>query len=93
MRYQRLASRFAAKEAAFKALGTGFVPGMVWHDVEVTTDPLGKPELVLRGVARQRADLLGVRQTFVTLAHTEDYAVANAILAGNGKMEGEETRK
>ena len=82
VRYQRLAARFAAKEAVFKALGTGLRPGMWWHDVSVITGGLGKPELVLNGRARQHADSLGVSQTFVTLAHTDNYAVANVILWG-----------
>ncbi|MCZ6678721.1 MAG: holo-ACP synthase [Candidatus Poribacteria bacterium] len=82
MRYQRLAARFAAKEATFKALGTGLVAGMSWHDVEVTTDSRGKPELVLTGGARRQADVMGVYQALVTLAHTEAYAVANVILLG-----------
>ncbi|MDE0184526.1 MAG: holo-ACP synthase [Candidatus Poribacteria bacterium] len=82
IRYQRLAARFAAKEAAFKALGTGLRPGMWWHDVSVITGELGKPELILNGRARQHADSLGVSQTFVTLAHTDNYAVANVILWG-----------
>lgn len=82
IRYQRLAARFAAKEAAFKALGTGLRPGMWWHDVSVITDKLGKPELVLKGRARQHADSLGVSHAFVTLAHTDNYAVANVILWG-----------
>ena len=82
IRYQRLAARFAAKEAAFKALGTGLRPGMWWHDVSVITGELGKPELILNGRARQHADSLGVSQNFVTLAHTDNYAVANVILWG-----------
>ena len=82
IRYQRLAARFAAKEATFKALGTGVISGMWWRDVEVITDKLGKPELVLSGGARRHADALGVSQALVTLAHTDDYAVANVILLG-----------
>ncbi|MBI1924488.1 holo-ACP synthase [Candidatus Poribacteria bacterium] len=82
MRYQRLAARFAAKEATFKALGTGLTTGMDWHDVEVVTDQYGKPELVLTGGARQRADVLGVHRALVTLSHTGAYAVASVILSG-----------
>lgn len=82
MRYQRLAARFAAKEATFKALGTGLITGMDWHDVEVVTDRYGKPELVLTGGARQHADMLGVHRALVTLSHTDAYAVASVILSG-----------
>ena len=63
---------------------------MGWHDVEVIADPLGKPGLILNGGTRQRADLLGVHHSLVTLAHTEAYAVANVILIGNEGRENEE---
>ena len=57
---ERYAARFAAKEAAFKALGTGWREGVRWRDVEVTHRPSGKPELVLRGRAEELARELGV---------------------------------
>ena len=55
-RFERYAARFAAKEAAMKALGTGWRFGVRWRDIEVTREPSGKPTLKLDGVARQFAD-------------------------------------
>ena len=52
-RAERYAARFAAKEAAFKALGTGWREGIRWLDVEVVHQPSGKPELVLTGRAQE----------------------------------------
>lgn len=78
-RAERYAARFAAKEAAFKALGTGWRGGVRWVDVEVTHCPSGKPELVLRGRAEQTARELGVRRMAVSLSHADHYAVALVI--------------
>src|SRR5579864_8484485 len=54
-KFERYAARFAAKEAAMKALGTGWSLGVRWRDIEVTNAPGGKPTLNLEGVARQLA--------------------------------------
>ena len=63
---QRMACRFAAKEAAFKALGTGWQLGVGWTDIEVTNDGLGKPSITLSGKAEQLSRQLGVRDIFVS---------------------------
>src|SRR5262245_32111844 len=65
------AARFAAKEAAFKALGTGWAAGVKWKDVEVTRLPSGKPELELRGEALERARAMGTKRFYVSLTHDE----------------------
>ena len=77
---ERYAARFAAKEAAFKALGTGWGDGVRWLDVEVTHQPSGKPELVLSGRAEQVAHQLGVTQAAVSISHADRYVVAEVIL-------------
>src|ERR1700683_4942373 len=59
--FERFAGRFAAKEAAMKALGTGWRHGVRWRDIEVVREPTGKPSLRLEGVARGFADRLGVK--------------------------------
>lgn len=83
-RYRRLAARFAAKEAALKALGTGLRGGS-WVEIEVVNDPLGKPELVLHGAFAELAAARGIRQLLVTLSHTEHYATAQVLaLGGDG---------
>lgn len=76
---ERYAASFAAKEAAFKALGTGWRGGVRWLDVEVTHLPSGKPELALWGRAREVARQLGVARAMVSLSHADHYAVAQVI--------------
>jgi holo-[acyl-carrier protein] synthase len=79
-RFQRLASRFAAKEAVFKALGTGWQRGVGWTEIEVTNNDLGKPSIVLRGRTEELSRQLGVRNIFVSMTDTRDYAAAQVIL-------------
>lgn len=74
-KFERLAGRFAAKEAASKALGTGLV-GVGWKEFEVTNLPSGKPVIALSGRARSKADEQGLSRWDVTLAHEREYAVA-----------------
>ncbi|MFB3922637.1 MAG: holo-ACP synthase [Terriglobia bacterium] len=81
---ERYAARFAAKEAAFKALGTGWRNGVRWLDVEVTHQPSGKPELALTGRAAEVAHQLGVERTAVSLSHSDRYVVAQVIFESNG---------
>ncbi|NDJ60365.1 MAG: holo-[acyl-carrier-protein] synthase [Chloroflexi bacterium] len=72
---QRLAARFAAKEAVAKALGTGI--GVVrWRDIEIRRDALGRPVLHLHGPAAQVAAMQGLTQWDVSLTHTHTYASA-----------------
>jgi len=80
--YQSLAARFAAKEALFKALGTGWSFSMCWKDVEITNDKLGKPNVILSGKTQKIAEGMGVKKAMVSLSHTKQYAVANVILMG-----------
>jgi holo-[acyl-carrier protein] synthase len=68
-RVDRLATRFAAKEAVSKMLGTG-IRGLSWREVEVVTAPHGEPRLVLHDRARDRADRLGVISIGVSMTHT-----------------------
>jgi holo-[acyl-carrier protein] synthase len=81
---ERYAARFAAKEAAFKALGTGWRNGVRWLDVEVTHLASGKPELVLTGRALEVARELGVTRTSVSISHSDRYVVAQVILESDG---------
>ncbi len=82
-RAERYAARFAAKEAAFKALGTGWANGVRWLDIEVSHQPSGKPELLLSGRARALADELGVTHAVISLSHANRYVVAQVILESN----------
>jgi holo-[acyl-carrier protein] synthase len=81
---ERYAARFAAKEAGMKAIGTGWSRGVTWKDFEVLNEPSGRPVLVLRGVARQIADRMGVKSISISLTHTADVAYAIVILENSG---------
>lgn len=78
--YERFAARFAAKEAALKAIGTGWKRGVTWLDVEVVRMPSGKPTIVFRGKAAEFAHRLGTKNASVSLSHTEQIAIAHVIL-------------
>ncbi|CAM2057777.1 holo-(acyl-carrier-protein) synthase [Desulfovibrionales bacterium] len=75
-----LAARFAAKEATAKALGTGFTQQVHFHDLQITYNALGKPELVLSGHALVHATALDVTRTHISLTHDNDTAVAVVVL-------------
>lgn len=79
-RDEQLAARFAAKEAVFKALGTGLAGGVSWRDVEVVNGASGRPRLRLAGAARVLADRARVRSTAISLSHTAGLAIAFAAL-------------
>lgn len=75
-----LAKRFAAKEAASKALGTGIAQGVSFQDFEIQHDSLGKPELFLTGKAAQLAQARAVARLLVSLSDEKHYALATVIL-------------
>lgn len=77
---ERLAARFAAKEAGMKALGTGLRGGITWKDIEVARAPGRRPELRFSGKAAQVAANLGCKKTHLSLSHTADQAIAQVIL-------------
>jgi len=74
----RLAARFAAKEAVMKALGVGW-QAVRWREIEIRTDPTGRPTVVLSGEARALAERLGVGEVLVSLSHTDHLAAAQAV--------------
>ncbi|EJM7848440.1 holo-ACP synthase [Vibrio parahaemolyticus] len=74
-----LAKRFAAKEAASKALGTGIAQGVTFHDFTVSNDELGKPILMLSGVAQKMAQTMGVNHVHLSISDERHYAVATVI--------------
>lgn len=78
--FPHLAARFAAKEAVFKALGTGWSVGLEWTDVAVENNAAGQPAIRLTGVARQLADQLGAHRIHLSLTHTGSYAGAQVVL-------------
>jgi holo-[acyl-carrier protein] synthase len=79
---ERLAARFAAKEAGMKAIGTGLRHGVTWQDVEVLRLPGQRPILKFSGKAAEFAARLGCKCTHLSLSHTKEQAIAYVILEG-----------
>jgi holo-[acyl-carrier protein] synthase len=77
---QSFAARFAAKEAAMKAIGTGLRRGVTWHDVEVGREPGGRPTILFHRKAAEFAAKLGMKRAALSLTHTEHEAMAQVIL-------------
>lgn len=78
-RSEHLAARFAAKEAVLKALGTGLGDGMAWTDVEVVKELNGRPAARLHGAVAALATRLGLANLDISLSHTADLAIAQAV--------------
>ncbi len=74
------AVRFAAKEALFKAIGTGWAKGVSWLDVEVLRGREGPPAITLSGEARKISDTMGIVSVLVSLSHSVENATAIVIL-------------
>ena len=79
---EHLAGRFAAKEAALKALGTGWSGGISWQDVSVSILPTGEPQLTLSGRALEVAEERGIKRLHISLSHCHKYAVAMTVAEG-----------
>jgi holo-[acyl-carrier protein] synthase len=79
-RMERFAGRFAAKEAAMKAIGTGWRRGVAWRDFEVARAASGQPVILFHGVARKIADELGVKRALVSITHIKSMAMAQVVL-------------
>lgn len=78
-RLERLAGRFAAKEAILKALGTGWRDGIAWTDMEILPDTLGAPVLTLAGRAAAIAVKAGIGGWTISITHTDSLVMASAI--------------
>jgi holo-[acyl-carrier protein] synthase len=79
-RVERYAARFAAKEAAMKALGTGWNRGVRWRDIEISRQPGSRPTIKFHGVAAEFAAKLGTKNVALSMSHTPELAIANVIL-------------
>ena len=75
----RYAGRWAAKEAVVKVLGTGFVQGITFHDIEVVSLHTGQPTVKLSGEALQISQQLKIVEIKLTISHAREYATATAI--------------
>lgn len=78
----RLSGRFAVKEAAMKALGTGFGEGVGFLDVEIVSLPSGAPTVTLHGKAKLRAEAMGIDRWLVSTSHEGNIAIASVIALG-----------
>ena len=75
----RFAGRWAAKEAVVKVLGTGFVQGITFHDVEIISLHTGQPTVKLSGEAERIAAERQIADVMITISHAREYATATAI--------------
>lgn len=74
------AARFAAKEAFFKAIGTGWRDGMKWTDISVENDALGKPGITLADITLEKFKAMGGERIHLSISHTMEYAVAFVVI-------------
>lgn len=81
-KFASYAARFAAKEAAMKALGTGWGEGVGWIDVEVVSGPNGAPALQLHRRALERLREVGATKAHLSLTHSDNLAMAEVLLEG-----------
>jgi holo-[acyl-carrier protein] synthase len=81
-KYESYAARFAAKEAFFKALGTGWRGGMAFNEVEIVNDELGKPSIQLLGETHRIVQKHNILSIHVSLSHVKEMAMATVILEG-----------
>jgi len=77
---QHYAARFAAKEAALKALQTGWSGGIAWQDVEVASKDSGAPVILFHGRARELYEASGANAAHISISHTTQHAIAEVIL-------------
>ena len=75
----RFAGRWAAKEAVVKVLGTGFIKGITFHDIEVLPLHTGQPRIELSGGAGKIASEMGIKSVLITISHAKRYATATAV--------------
>jgi holo-[acyl-carrier protein] synthase len=78
-RAEHLAGRYAAKEAVLKALGTGWIDGIAWTDIEIVALASGAPQVVLHEACARLAEDRGITNWLVSISHTEQVAVASVI--------------
>ena len=77
---ERIAGRFAAKEAILKALGTGLGGGVTWRQIEILPDAQGAPRAAFSGAVARKLKALGATRCHLSISHQGDYAVAFAVL-------------
>ena len=86
--HKHLAARWAAKEAIFKAIGTGPSKGICWTDIEVRNQTGGRMAVQLRGGARDWTNQRGIFDVLITISHCRTYATAYALALGRPPLPG-----
>ena len=76
---EKLAGRFAAKEAILKLMGTGWRGKIAWTDIEVVNNAIGQPEVTLCGEVKKIAEKLGIKHISVSITHTANFVIASAV--------------
>jgi len=76
---EKLAGRFAAKEAVLKLIGTGWRGKIAWTDIEVINNELGQPIVNISGEVKRIADEAGIEQITLSITHTANFAIASAV--------------
>ncbi len=84
---EKLAGRFAAKEAVLKLLGTGWRGKIAWTDIEVSNNALGQPKVKLDGEVKIIADRLGITNVTLSITHTANFAIASAVALSKSNEE------
>ncbi|MCF7956213.1 MAG: holo-ACP synthase [Phycisphaerae bacterium] len=78
-RVEKLAGRFAAKEAVLKLIGTGWRGNIAWTDIEVVNNPLGQPIVEITGEVKRIADEAGIEELTLSITHTANFAIASVV--------------
>jgi holo-[acyl-carrier protein] synthase len=89
---QHYAARFAAKEAALKAFGTGWRGGLAWQDIEVVSDAAGAPSLTFHNRARELFTRCGATSAHLSMSHTTQHAIAQVVFERRD-VDGQATRE
>ena len=76
---EKLAGRFAAKEAILKLMGTGWRGKIAWTDIEITNNAAGQPGVTLSGEVKEIAEKLGIGHISISITHTANFAIASAV--------------
>jgi len=84
-RIEKLAGRFAAKEAILKLMGTGWRGKIAWTDIEIVNNPAGQPQVNLSGEVEKIAEKLGIKHISVSITHTANFAIASAVAMAEKK--------
>ncbi len=76
---EKLAGRFAAKEAVLKLMGTGWRGKIAWTDIEIVNNAAGQPEVTLSGEVKELAEKLGIKRISISITHTANFVIASAV--------------